>query len=189
LPLLCSNALMAGRPLPTFQELVGAREGWPRSRPALVLGFVFMAATLVTVEIALGLVFDPRSRDFPFASVTMAAVPVWTVALLYRRKLDIGVTAEAVFAGLLAAAALFLVLNEGVHNWQSLWTAAAFLLFGAALRPPLSVTVLSMPAIFWKTRRRQELAVQPIAVASLPQPQVGAAASFVTTTSKVECDK
>ena len=64
LPLLCSNALMAGRPLPTFQELVGPREGWPRSLPALVLGFLLIVTTLVTVEIALGLVFDPRSRDF-----------------------------------------------------------------------------------------------------------------------------
>jgi len=187
LPLLCSNGLMAGRPLPTFQELVGPREGWPRSLPALVLGFVLMAATLVTVEIALGLVFDPRSRDFPFAGVTMAAVPVWTVALLYRRKSDVGVTAEAVFAGLLVAAALFLVLNEGIHNWQSLWTAAAFLLFSAALWPPLSVAA-------WRVLsnlRREELAVQPIAVASLSSPnqQAGAAAGFVAATSKVECDK
>jgi exo-beta-1,3-glucanase (GH17 family) len=172
LPLLCANALMAGRPLPTFRELVGPREGWPSSLLALVLGFVLMATTLVTVEIALGLVFDPRSRDFPFASLTMAAVPVWTLALLCRRKPDIGVTAEAVFAGLFAAAALFLFLNEGIHNWQSLWTAAAFVLFGAALRPPRSMAVLG-------------------AVATLPQPapQAGAAGGFVAATSKIECDK
>jgi exo-beta-1,3-glucanase (GH17 family) len=171
LPLLCSNALMAGRPLPAFQELVASREGWPRSLPALLLGFVFMVATLVTVEIALGLVFDPRSRDFPFAGVTMAAVPVWTVALLYRRKSDTGAMAEAVFAGLLVAAALFIFFNEGFRNWQSLWTATAFLLFGAALWPP------------------RLIAVQPIAVASPPQPQGGAAGGFGAATSKVECDK
>ncbi|MBA2398243.1 MAG: beta-(1-6) glucans synthase [Bradyrhizobium sp.] len=184
LPLLCSHALMAGRPLPTFQELVGPREGWPRSLPALVLGFVFMVTTMLAVELALGLVFDPRSRDFPFAGITMAAVPVWTVALLYRRKLDIAVTAEAMFAGLLVAAALFLVLNEGVHNWQSLWTAAAFILFGAALWSP-------RPVAFWRVLsnlRNEELAVQPI-VAALPQPQAGAAAGFVAATSKVECEK
>lgn len=194
LPLLCANASMAGRPLPTFQELVGPREGWPQSLPALVLGFVLIATALVIVEIALGLVFDPRSRDFPFASLTMAAVPVWTVALLSRRKSDIGVTAEAVFAGLFVAAALFLFLNEGVHNWQSLWTAAAFFLFGAALWPrPIAVRSMlsNMAGVSWKTLRRQELAVQPIAVASLPQPkpQAGAAGGFVAATSKVECDK
>jgi hypothetical protein len=190
LPLLCANALMAGRPLPTFQELVGSREGWPRSLPALVLGFVLLAITVVMVEIALGLVFDPRSRDFPFASLTMAAVPVWTVALLYGRKPDASVTAETVFAGLLGAAALFLVLNEGVHNWQSLWTAAAFAVFGAVLWPPRSVVVWrvlsSLPIVFGKPLRKEELAVQP--VASLPQPQAGAAGGFVAA-SKVECDK
>ena len=155
---------MAGRPLPTFQELLGPREGWPASLPALMLGFVLLVTTLVTVEIALGLVFDPRSRDFPFAGVTMAAVPLWTVALLCRRKSDAGTTAEAVFAGLLVSAALFLFLNEGVHNWQSLWTAAAFVLFGAALWPPRAVAVVSalsnMPIVFWKTLRRKELVVQ-----------------------------
>ena len=141
LPLLCANALMAGRPLPTFRELVGPREGWPSIAACAVLGVVLIVTTLITVEIALGLVFDPRSRDFPFASLTMAAVPVWTVALLCRRKSDVGVTAEAVFAGLFAAAALFLFFNEGVHNWQSLWTAAAFVLFGAALWQPRAVAV------------------------------------------------
>ncbi|MBR1151422.1 glycosyl hydrolase family 17 protein [Bradyrhizobium sp. JYMT SZCCT0428] len=195
LPLLCANALMAGRALPSFRELLGPREGWPSSWPALVLGVVLMVTTLITVEVALGLVFDPRSRDFPFASVTMAAVPVWTVALLCCRKSDDGVTAEAVFAGLLVAAALFLFLNEGVHNWQSLWTAAAFLLFGAALWPPRFVAVWSvlpnMPFVFRKTLRKQQLAVQPIAVASLPPPKPPAATAggFVAATSKVECDK
>jgi exo-beta-1,3-glucanase (GH17 family) len=184
LPLLCSHALMAGRPLPAFRELLGPREGWPRSLPALVLGVVLMVTTLVTVEIALGLVFDPRSRDFPFAGLTMAAVPVWTLALLYRRKSDAGVNAEAVFAGLLGAAALFLVLHEGVHNWQSLWTAAAFLLFGAALWSPRSVAA-------WRglsNLRNDELAVQPIAVAPLPHPKPQAG-GFVVAASQIECDK
>lgn len=179
LPLLCSNALMAGRPLPTFRELLGPREGWPRSLPALVLGLVLIVTTLVTVELALGLVFDPRSRDFPFAGSTMVAVPVWTVALLNRRKPDASVIAEAVFAGLLLAAALFIVFNEGVHNWQSLWTAAAFSLFGAALWTPRSVAV-------WRVLSRT-----PVVVASLPPPrqQAGAGGGFVAATPKVECDK
>ncbi len=168
LPLLCANALIAGRPLPTFKELLGPREGWPRSLPALVLGFVLLATTVVMGEIALGLVFDPRSRDFPFASLTMAAVPVWTLVLLNRRKPDVGVTAEAVFAGLFVAAAMFLFLNEGAHNWQSVWTAAAFILFGAALRLPRAVAVLG----------------------ALPQAsQGGAAGGLIAAGSKVEYDK
>jgi exo-beta-1,3-glucanase (GH17 family) len=195
LPLLCASALMAGRPLPAFLELVGPRDGRTLSAAALVLGFALMATTLVAAEIALGLVFDPRSRDFPFAGLTMAVVPIWTVTLLNRRKSDTGATTEAVFAVLFVVAALYVFFNEGTSNWQSLWTAAGFFLFGAALWPSRSVAVLSMlsslSAVFSKTLDKDELAVQPIAVASVPppKPQAGTAAGFVAATSKVECDK
>jgi hypothetical protein len=174
LPLLCANASMAGRPLPAFRKLLGTRDGWPESLLVLVLGLVLLVTAVVTVEIALGLVFDPRSRDFPFASLTMAAVPVCMVALLYRRPSDAGAMAEAVFAGLLVAAALFLVVNEGIHNWQSLWTAAAFAVFGAALWMPGSVAVSRV------------LSGMP----SLPQPNppAGAHGGFVAAPN-VERDK
>jgi exo-beta-1,3-glucanase (GH17 family)/hydrogenase/urease accessory protein HupE len=195
LPLLCANALMAGRPLPAFLELVGPREGRIQSAAALVLGFAFMATTLVAAEIALGLVFDPRSRDFPFASLTMAIVPIWTVTLLNRRKSAASAVTEAVFAGLFVAAALYVFFNEGASNWQSLWTSAAFFLYGAALWPSRSVAVLSLlpkpSAVFSKTLRKDEFVIQPIAVTSVPppKPQAGGAAGFVAATSKVECDK
>jgi exo-beta-1,3-glucanase (GH17 family) len=133
LPLLCAHAVMSGRTLPAFAELIGPRETRTRSLPALLLGAVLLVTVLVAAEIALGLMFDPRSRDFPFGSLTMAAVPIWTVTLLNRRKLAVCATSEAVFAALFAAAALYVLLSEGIQNWQSLWTAAAFVLLGAAL--------------------------------------------------------
>jgi hypothetical protein len=180
LPLLCASALIAGRPLPAFLELVGPREGRTRSAAALILGFALMATTLVAAEIALGLVFDPRSRDFPFASLTMVVVPIWTVTLLNRGKSDAGATTEAVFAGLFVVAALYIFFNEGTSNWQSLWTAAGFFLLGATLWPSrfaaISGVLWRMPAVFSKTLGKDELAVQPIAVASVPPP-------------KVECDQ
>jgi exo-beta-1,3-glucanase (GH17 family) len=195
LPLLCSNALMAGRPLPAFLELVGPREDRTRSLPTLILGFARIAITLVAAEIALGLVLDPRSRDFPFASLTMAVVPIWTLTLLNRRKSDTSAITEAVFAGLFVAAAFYIFFNEGARNWQSLCTSAAFFLLGTALWPSPSVAVLSvlssMSVVIPKALRKDELAIQPIAVASFPQPkpQAGAAAGFVAASSKVECDK
>ena len=86
---------------------------------------------------------------------TMAVVPIWTVTLLNRRKSDTGATAEAVFAGLFVAAALYIFLNEGARNWQSLWTSGAFFLFGTALWRSRSVAVLSrMPAVFSKPLRK-----------------------------------
>ncbi|WP_454633285.1 glycoside hydrolase family 17 protein [Bradyrhizobium cenepequi] len=133
LPLLCANALMSGHALPAFVELIGQRETRTRSLPALLLGAVLLVTALVAAEVALGLVFDPRSRDFPFASLTMAVVPILAVTLLNRRKLEVCAMSEAAFAGLFAVAALYILLHEGVQNWQSLWTSVALFLLGAAL--------------------------------------------------------
>lgn len=132
-PLLSSNALMSGRMLPTFPELIGPRESRTRSFPTLVLGLTLIVITLIAAETALSLVFDPRWRDFPFAGLTMAAVPFWTLALLNRPKSGTRPVAEAVFAGLLAVAALYITINEGPRNWQALWTSAAYLMLGATL--------------------------------------------------------
>jgi exo-beta-1,3-glucanase (GH17 family) len=148
LPLLCAHALMSGRSLPAFVELIGPREMRTRSLPALLLGAVLLVTVLVAAESALGLMFDPRSRDFPFASLTMAAVPIWAVTLLNRRKLAVCVRSEAVFATLFATAALYVLLSEGIQNWQSSWSAAAFFLLGAALWRSRSAVLsgICMPA-------------------------------------------
>jgi hypothetical protein len=132
-PLLCTNALMSGRSLPTFLELLGPREARTRSALPILLGLVLAVTSLVAAQTALGFVFDPRYKDFPFASLTMAVVPFATLMLLNRPKAGARPIAEAVFAGLLAGAALFTGFNEGPDNWQSLWTCAAFLLFALTL--------------------------------------------------------
>lgn len=175
-PLLSSNALMSGRALPTFLELIGPREGRSRSLATMALGLTLGVTTLIAAETALGLVFDPRWRDFPFAGLTMAVVPFWTLALFNRPKSGTRPLAEAVFAGLFVAAASYILFNEGLYNWQSLWTSAAYFLFGTTLWQARSVavagTVLTMPVSF---RRSTYLATafNPIGVA---KSQAGAVA-------------
>src|SRR6202167_4024287 len=124
-PLLCAHALMSGRGLPTFLELIGPREGRTSSVPTMVLGGVLTITTLFAGETALGLLFDPRWRDFPFASLTMAVVPFAILTLFNRPKSGTRPVAESVFAALFGAIALYTSFNEGSHNWQSLWTCAA----------------------------------------------------------------
>jgi hypothetical protein len=150
-PLLSSNALMAGRALPTFLELIGPRDGRTRSFPTMILGGTLTVTTLIAAETALGFVFDPRWRDFPFAGLTMAVVPFWTLTLLNRPKSGTRPIAEAVFAGMLAVAALYTTLNEGSHNWQSLWTSAAYFLLGTTLWQARSVAVAgtACQSSFW----------------------------------------
>jgi len=132
-PLLCANALMSGRALPTFIELMGPRPGRTSSVLTVMLGITLLVTTLIATETALGFVFDPRYRDFPFAALTMAVVPFSILTLLNRPKDGVRPMAEASFAGLLTAAALYTLFNEGKDNWQSLWTCAVYLLLAFTL--------------------------------------------------------
>jgi glucan 1,3-beta-glucosidase len=140
-PVLCASALMSGRSLPTFQDLIGPREGRTQSFATLLLGLVLAVTTLIAAQTALGSLFDARWRDFPFASLTMAVVPFWTLALLNRPKSGTRQVAEAAFAGLFAAAVPYTIFIEGTQNWQALWTAAAYFLLGATLWRARSVAV------------------------------------------------
>jgi glucan 1,3-beta-glucosidase len=132
-PLLCANALMSGRALPTFLELLGPHDHRTRSVLTMILGAALVVTTLIGTETALGFVFDPRYRDFPFAALTMAVVPFSTLMLLNRRQEGVRPIAEAVFSGLLAGAVLYTVFNEGADNWQSLWTCAVYFLLAVTL--------------------------------------------------------
>ncbi|THD70954.1 MAG: beta-(1-6) glucans synthase [Bradyrhizobium sp.] len=132
-PLLSANALMSGRAPPTFLELLGPREDRTRSVLAMLLGAVMVVTVLIAAETALGFVFDPRYKDFPFAALTMAVLPLSVLMFLNRPPEGVRPIAESVFAGLLAIAALYTLFNEGLNNWQSLWTCAAYLVLGATL--------------------------------------------------------
>jgi exo-beta-1,3-glucanase (GH17 family) len=132
-PLLAANALMSGQALPTFLELLGPVEYRRRSALILGLGLALGVVASIGAATALGLVFDPRYKDFPFASMTMAIVPFAALTLLNRPKEGSRPVAEQVFAALFAGAALFTAFNEGPDNWQSLWTCAVYFVFAVTL--------------------------------------------------------
>ena len=141
-PLVCATALMSGRALPTFLELIGPREIRDRSALTTMLGATLVVTTLIGSETALGFVFDPRYRDFPFAALTMAVVPFAGLMLLNRPKQGGRPIAESAFAGLLAGSALYTACNEGADNWQSLWTCAAYFLLALTLWRARAVQIL-----------------------------------------------
>jgi exo-beta-1,3-glucanase (GH17 family) len=132
-PLLSANALMSGRALPAFLEVLGPPKGRTQVFMTNMLGITLIVTTIIATQIALSLVFDARWRDFPFAALTMAVVPFWTLAFINRSKSGTRPLSEAVFAGLFAAAAVYIIFNEGPENWQAMWTGAAYFLFGSAL--------------------------------------------------------
>ncbi|MCA6101779.1 glycoside hydrolase family 17 protein [Bradyrhizobium australafricanum] len=132
-PLLTAHALIAGRSLPTFLELVGPRDYRGKGMFGAVLAIVLIITTVIAAETALGFTFDPRYRDFPYASLTMAVVPFALLTMLNRPKEGIRPLAESVFAGLLVIAAGYTIYNEGTINWQSDWTCVMYLLLAATL--------------------------------------------------------
>jgi glucan 1,3-beta-glucosidase len=129
-PLAGAAALVRGIPTPLFAALLGT-EPWPQSHLARLLGGVLLILCVGAVAIALGLVFDPRYRDFPFAPLTAAIVPFLTLRWLAPAASP-GLS-ETVGGAVLVSSALFIAWNEGLVNWQSLWLCAAFLALGLTL--------------------------------------------------------
>jgi glucan 1,3-beta-glucosidase len=132
-PVLCAHALMSGRSLPTFLELLGPRPGRTSSVMTVLLGIALLVTTLIGAETALGFVFDPRYRDFPFAALGMAVMSFACLMVVNRPQTGVRPIAEAVFAGVLTISAIYIGFNEGPDNWQSLWTCAIYLTFGVTL--------------------------------------------------------
>ena len=132
-PLLCTVAMMSGQPLPTFQQLLGPREASRRSPLTVALAIVLVVASLIAAETALGFVFDPRYRDFPFASLTMAAIPFASLMLVNRPQEGARPIAESLLAAILAGSAVYVGINEGPDNWQSVWTCVIYLLMALTL--------------------------------------------------------
>jgi glucan 1,3-beta-glucosidase len=125
-PLVAADALLTRRGLPALAELIGPREMRLRWVGTAILGVCLLLTAVLAAESALGFVFEPRYRDFPFASLTMAVVPFLGLAIFKRPRAGMRPFAELAFAGLFAAAAVYVVANEGIKNWQALWTCACF---------------------------------------------------------------
>jgi len=120
-----SVAVMRGTPLPRFFRLLGPateRIGNPLAR---LVGALMIATVLLAILAALGLVFDPRYRDFPFAPLTAAVVPFFMHSMTMPRPRGRTGVAEWVAAGMLALSVPYIALNDSFANWQSLWLCAA----------------------------------------------------------------
>ena len=124
-PPALSAALMRGTPLPRFSSILGPAQGRIRDPLARLVGVLLMATMLLALQFALGLVFDPRYLDFPFAPLTAAALPFLLHSLMAPRPQGSRGSAELCAAAVLALSVPYIVLDEGFANWQSLWLCAA----------------------------------------------------------------
>lgn len=122
-PVVLSAAIMRGVALPRISRIIGPVDGRARDTLTLLAGGILIATMLLALIVAFGLVFDPRYRDFPFAPLTAAVVPLLLHSLVMPRPPGARGTAEVAAAAVLAASVPYIVLNETVANWQALWVA------------------------------------------------------------------
>ncbi|MDC7789256.1 beta-(1-6) glucans synthase [Rhodoplanes sp. TEM] len=148
-PIVGAGLLVRGERVPGFVLALGARPD-RAGDPLLAAGAWLLVLTAgFAVQTALGLVFDPRYRDFPFTALTAAIVPFLLLAVLApagpgggeadgERADGPGAAgrgaAETATAVVLVLSAAFIVLNETVANWQAVWLAAGFVALAVTLR-------------------------------------------------------
>ena len=131
-PLTVATAVAAGTPVPSFAAVLGPRPQQRQGRLGLALGALMLLLMVLAVQAALGLVFDPRYRDFPFAPLTGAVVPFMVLAR-WRPQLRQAPAAETATAVTLVLAAAYIVLNEGLANWQAGWLCAGLVALAVTL--------------------------------------------------------
>jgi exo-beta-1,3-glucanase (GH17 family) len=132
-PVAAGMALAGNIAVPAFARILGRPAGRPRNVIAWAGGLVLVAATILSIQTALGLVFDPRYRDFTYAPLSAAVVPLAVAALLGVRGSGPRGAAETIAAVTLAGSAVTIVLNEGFANWQALWFAAVLVVLAVTL--------------------------------------------------------
>ena len=125
-PPVLSAATIRGTSTPPFWRVIGPLAERARDPLVLAAGLLLIAVMLLALQSALGLVFDPRYRDFPFAPLTAATVPFLTQHLMSKREGGGRSAAEFAGATLLALSVPYIVINETFANWQSLWLCACF---------------------------------------------------------------
>lgn len=130
-PLAVAAALTRQRPITAFANVVA----WPmrsfECRLIPVIGLLLVVLTLVALQIALGLVFDPRYKDFPYAPLSAAVGSIFILSLFSTTPFLSATKApralaEHVAAGVLALSLIYVVFNESFLNWQSVWLCGLF---------------------------------------------------------------
>jgi glucan 1,3-beta-glucosidase len=132
-PIVGAAAMALSIGPPAFARVIGPKPDRVRDPLALTLGVLLMALTVLAVQSALGLSFDPRYRDFPFAPLIAAALPFVLLSFVAPRPAGASALAETVIAAILTLCAIFIVWNETFANWRALWFAGALVLVSFSL--------------------------------------------------------
>ncbi|HEY9214911.1 MAG TPA: beta-1,6-glucan synthase, partial [Ancylobacter sp.] len=101
------------------------------------MSFLLAASLVLVTQIAFGLVFDPRYKDFQFAGLTPIIAAFAFYALVApKRRVTESRHAEYIAAAVFLGSGLYIAINETFENWQATWTGALLVV--------LSITMLRL---------------------------------------------
>jgi glucan 1,3-beta-glucosidase len=131
-PAACGFMFVRGSGLPAFATALDG-SGWRRSPAAALFALLLIATAAAALHVALGLVFDPRYKDFPVTFLTGPSVALAVVGFAQPRGPVRPGVPETAMATALAASALFIVFNETAANWQAVWFGLLLILLSLAV--------------------------------------------------------
>jgi glucan 1,3-beta-glucosidase len=132
-PLAVSFSLAHGDRLPGFDLALDLSRWRGKDTFAVVLAGLLAATMIAAMHVALGLVFDPRYKDFPLAALTGPVVALAILAFARAPAPHRPGNAEVVGAAVLAGSAIFVIANEGIANWQALLFASLLVILALTL--------------------------------------------------------
>jgi glucan 1,3-beta-glucosidase len=118
---------------PSFAHVLASAEDRTREPLALALGILLIVLCVLALQTALGLVFDPRYREFPFAPLLAAIAPFLLLSFQVRRLRGTPAAAELMAAAVLGLSAAYIAINETFANWQALWFCGALMMLAVIL--------------------------------------------------------
>ena len=137
-PPICGAAVARHIPMAGFATVLDPLF-WRAAKPLeRFLSAMLMISVIAGIALALGLVFDPRYRDFHFAPLTGPAVALMIATETCPAGLKRRGVAEWIAGAVLAASAIYISFNETPLNWQAQWFAALLLMLAVScwrLRP------------------------------------------------------
>ncbi|WP_029355895.1 beta-1,6-glucan synthase [Bosea sp. 117] len=128
-PLLCAYAIGARARLAALDVALDPVARRAASGVELALALALACTTVLAAQIAFGLVFDARYKDFQFAGLTPTIVALGLYAVTaapWPRERDHH--PEWIAAATFLLCGLYIPVNETLANWQALWTAALLVL-------------------------------------------------------------
>ncbi|MGH6803682.1 MAG: beta-1,6-glucan synthase [Methyloceanibacter sp.] len=134
-PMAASYALARGDRLAGLARALDPSHWRGPDRIEIVVAALLAATMVAAIHVALGLVFDPRYKDFPIAALAGPIIALFALAFVGGNAPARPGAAEIAAAIVLAGSALFVIANEGIANWQALLFASLLLVLAlTALR-------------------------------------------------------